>query len=146
MSTTQENVNDKTTLNDQIKDSISSLQEMLNNNSSTDAAAFSYQIMAQATGLAMLNVVNQQQQMFILQNAITVATAKAVLEAKPEEAMKIINEVIKNTNVLESFNGLKSFMDELTKTYHDILKNSPANKQESAKETKKKTEADTKAK
>ncbi len=146
MSTSQEKGNDQTTLNDQIKDSISSLQKMLNDNAGNDAAALSYQVMAQATGLAMLNVVNQQQQMFILQNAITAATAKAVLEAKPEEAVRIINDVIKNSNMLETFNGLKNFMDELTKTYHDLREKATAKKEEPATETKKKSDSGSKTK
>jgi hypothetical protein len=118
-----------TALNDQIADSISALQNLTTSNSDEGIALMTYQIMAQATALAMLNAVNQQQQMYILHNAVTAATAKAALDSKPEEAVEIINKAMNNTNILETFNGLKNFMDELTKTCN-VLKEKMANKEE----------------
>ncbi|MFA5925144.1 MAG: RebB family R body protein [Methylococcaceae bacterium] len=118
-----------TSLNDQIADSISAMQHLITSSSDEGITLMTYQIMAQATGLAMLNAVNQQQQMYILHNAVTAATAKAALDSKPEEAIKIINEAMNNSNILETFNGLKNFMDELTKTYN-ALKEKMAMKEE----------------
>ena len=122
-----------TSLNDQIKDSIAAMQDAIKNNSDEDIALMTYLIMAQSAGLAMLNAVNQQQQMYILQNAVTTAAAKSALNSSPEDAIKIVNDAIKNSNVLETFSGLKSFMDDLTKTYND-LKNKTTAKKEKASE------------
>ena len=127
-------------INDQITDSITAMQDLLKENSDGNVALLSYQIMAQATAMAMLNAVNQQQQMYILQNAVTTATAKAVLKSKPEEAIKIVNEAMNKSNVLETFNGLKNFMDDLTSTYNDLKKKAPA-----GSESKQETESTKKA-
>lgn len=131
MSVTEENTPKPNELNEQILDSISSMKNLIGENAGENISLISYQIMAQAAGLAMLNAVNQQQQIYILQNAATTATVKSVLESKPEEAIKIINEVVKNNNVLETFNGLKKFMDDLTESYNDIKDKSGLKKDES---------------
>ena len=130
---------EETTLNDQIADSISAMHDFFKNNAERDVGLIAYQIMAQSAGLAMLNAVNQQQQMYILQNAVTTAAAKAALESNPEEAVKIINDAMKQSDILETFNGLKNFMDDLTNTYNDVIKKSPAKEKTSSKETNTKT-------
>ena len=118
---------DKTSINDQVTDSVAELQKMLLENKEGNMQAISYQIMAHAAGLAMLNAVYQQQQMYILQNAVTTATAKAVLESKPDEAVKIVKEFMNENDLLKTFSGLKDFMDDLNKTYEDIMKKKPEN-------------------
>ncbi len=127
---------EKTSINDQIADSVASLQKMLLENKEGNMQALSYQIMAHAAGLAMLNAVNQQQQMYILQNAVTTATAKAALESKPEEAVSILKDLMNENDLLQTFSGLKSFMDDLNKTYQDII-----NKKPESSEVKKNTTA-----
>ena len=133
---------DKTTLNDQIADSISAMQDLLKDNAEGDAALIAYQMMAQSAGLAMLNAVNQQQQMYILQNAATTAAAKAALESNPEDAVKIISDAMAQSNVLETLNGLKNFMDSLTNTYNDLRKKASANDKSSNTKTETKTSAE----
>lgn len=114
-----------TFLNDQIADSVSALKNLLGEDAKGNISLIAYQIMVQAAGLAMLNAVNQQQQMYILQNAATTAAAKAVLNSKPEDADKVFNDAMKsfaslNSNLIETFNGLKGFMDDLIHTYNDL--------------------------
>ena len=123
MSEDKKETTGQTSLNDQIIDSIASMQSLLHGNSGDDVSLIAYQVMAQAAGLAMLNAVNQQQQMYILQNAVTTAAAKSALESNPDEALKIINDVLKNNSVVDILNGLKNFIDELTKTYNELKKN-----------------------
>lgn len=119
---------EKTSINDQIADSVAELQKMLLDNKDGNMQALSYQIMAHSAGLAMLNAVFQQQQMYIIQNAVTTATAKAVLESKPEEAVKIVKEFMNENDLLKTFSGLKDFMDDLNNTYEDVINKSPENK------------------
>lgn len=113
---------EKNNLNDQISDSIAVMQKLMSETKEENVMAIAYQIMAHAAGLAMLNAVNQQQQMYILQNAATAATAKAALDKNPEEAIKIINASLNNNTMLETFNGLKNFIDDLNKTYGNFKK------------------------
>lgn len=121
---------EKSSINDQVADSVASLQKMLLENKDGNIQALSYQIMAHAAGLAMLNAVYQQQQMYILQNAVTTATAKAVLESKPEDAVKIVKEFMNENDLLKTFSGLKNFMDDLNTTYEDIINKKPENSAE----------------
>lgn len=107
-------------LNNQILDSIDELQKIISGNKDENVIAIAYQVMAHSAGIAMINAVNQQQQMYILQNAVTTAAAKAALESNPEEAVKIINDSINNNSMLQTLTGLKNFIDDLNKTYDDL--------------------------
>lgn len=116
----EENMTEQTSLNNQIIDSIEFLKKVISGTEEENVMAIAYQIMAHAAGMAMLNAVNQQQQMYILQNAVTTATAKSALEKSPEEAIKIINASLNNSTMIETIKELKIFMDDLTKSYNDI--------------------------
>ena len=111
---------DNTSVNDQITDSITQIQKMLADDSGENIQAFSYQLMAHAIGLAMYNAVHQQQQRYILQNAITTAAAKAILEASPEKALKLAEEGLGGDSFTQTLSELKAMMDNLNNTYKDM--------------------------
>lgn len=122
MSTTTSNNSSKTTstVNSQVTDSIKAINGLLKDNLDADLSLMAYQVMTQAAGMAMLNVVNQQQQLYTLQNTVTTVAAKAMLESNPEEAVKLMNDAVKNSNVTENIKELKSLMDELTSSYNNL--------------------------
>ena len=72
-----------------------------------------YQVLTQAAGMAMLNIVNQQQQLHILQNTVVTVAAKSMLESNPEEAVKLMEQTIANNNVAKSIQDLKTIIDDL---------------------------------
>lgn len=111
---------DNSSVNDQITDSITQIQKMLADDSGENIQAFSYQLMAHAIGLAMYNAVHQQQQRYILQNAITTAAAKAILEASPEKALKLAEEGLGGDSFTQTLSELKAMMDNLNNTYKDM--------------------------
>jgi hypothetical protein len=113
-------VADNSSVNDQITDSITQIQKMLADDSGENIQAFSYQLMAHAIGLAMYNAVHQQQQRYILQNAITTAAAKAILEASPEKALKLAEEGLGGDSFTQTLSELKAMMDNLNNTYKDM--------------------------
>lgn len=108
------------TVNSQVTDSIKAINGLLKENPDADLSLMAYQVMTQAAGMAMLNVVNQQQQLYTLQNTVTTVAAKAMLESNPEEAVKLMNDAVKNSNVTENIKELKSLMDELTSSYNNL--------------------------
>ncbi len=112
---------DNTSVNDQITDSITQIQKMLADDNGENVQAFSYQLMAHAIGLAMYNAVHQQQQRYILQNAITTAASKAILEASPEKALKMAEEGLGGDNFTQTLTELKEMMDSLNSTYKDVM-------------------------
>ena len=114
---------DTTSINDQIKDSIEQIQALLADDDGQNTRALSYQLMSHAASLAFYNTVHQQQQMYVLQNAITTAAAKAILEASPEDALKYAKEGFASQDMTGTLTELKKFMDDLNETYKDLREN-----------------------
>lgn len=100
------------TVNSQIIDAIKQVNGFLKD-SSFSLESISGQITAQAASIAMMNIVQQQQQLHTLQNAVTAAAAKAMLNSSPQEAIQLMNDVIKENNVTNSLKDLKELMYEL---------------------------------
>ena len=110
----------KSAINDQIADSVSSIQEFLKKHSDDNLSIMAHQVMTQATGMAMLNLVNQQQQLYTLQNTVTTVAVKSMLTSNPEEAVKLMNETVKNNNFSENYKEIKKLMDELSSSYNVV--------------------------
>ncbi len=71
------------------------------------------QVMTHAVGLAMENAVSQQQQTYILRNAITTAAAKAILETSPEQALQFAKEALSGEDVVSSLSGLTDLLEKV---------------------------------
>ncbi|NQY30273.1 MAG: RebB family R body protein [Flavobacteriaceae bacterium] len=123
MNIAEETKQTKSAINDQIADSIITIQELFKKHSGGDLNIMAHQVMTQATGMAMLNLVNQQQQLYTLQNTVTTVAVKAMLASNPEDAVKLMNETVKNNNFAENYKEIKILMDELSKSYSEIREN-----------------------
>lgn len=108
----ESNSSQKSSVNSQVIDSIKEINSLLKEGD-TNLTSISNQILTQATGMAMLNVVNQQQQLFMLQNTVTTVAAKAMLESSPLEAVKLMDDVIKSNNAANSIKELQTLINEL---------------------------------
>ena len=106
------NNNSGKTVNTQIIDAIKQVNSLLKD-SSFSLDSISNQITTQASSIAMMNIVQQQQQLYTLQNAVTAAAAKAMLNSSPQEAIQLMNDVIKENNVTNSLKDLKELIDSL---------------------------------
>lgn len=107
-------------VNDQIRDSISQISEIMRDGEGSTVRAMSYQVMAHTIAMSMYNTVHQQQQLYILQNAATTAAIKEALKSNPAEAAKIAQQAIIDTDLTKTISQLKTMMDELNETYKDI--------------------------
>lgn len=65
------------TVNSQITDAVAQVNEVVGGASASQVRAMADQVMAHAIGLAMHNAVAQQQQAYILRNAVTTAATRA---------------------------------------------------------------------
>lgn len=130
MSDPKTNSTTNTTVNHQVTDSIKAINDLIKDSPETDLSLMAYQVMTQAAGMAMLNVVNQQQQLYMLHNSVTTVAAKSMLESNPADAVKLMNETIENTDVSKSILELKSLMDELTASYNNLKNAAKSNKKE----------------
>ncbi len=78
-------------LNDQIRDAVEQINAAAGGVDRGLITAAAYQAIAQAIALAMQNAVAQQQQGYILRNALTAAAASAILDGKKEEANSVLS-------------------------------------------------------
>lgn len=108
----QKTGSEHSTVNSQIIDSIKEINKILSEEGG-DVKTIANQVLAQAISMAMLNIVNQQQQMYILQNAVTTAATKAMLDSSPEEAVKLMNSVMENNSGAKDLKDLKDLLAEL---------------------------------
>jgi L-serine deaminase len=104
---------DESPVNSQITDAVSQTNETIDGSSQAQARAMADQVMAHAIGLAMQNAVAQQQQAYILRNAVTTAAARAILEASPEEALRFAREVLSNDDVAQTIERLGKLMNDI---------------------------------
>ena len=102
----------KSSINSQILDSIKTVNEIMADQDG-DIKRIANQVLTQAISMAMLNIVNQQQQMYILQNAVTTAATKTILDSNPEEAVKLMNSVLEANTGTQDLKDLKDLLSEL---------------------------------
>jgi len=111
-------------VNDQVRDAVEQINAMLEDGGS-NVRAMSYQVMAHTIGLSLYAAVHQQQQLFILKNAVTTAAVKKALANDPADAMKLIEEASASSDLAKTIEQLKTLMDDLNATYSDLAKLSP---------------------
>jgi L-lactate utilization protein LutB len=99
-------------VNEQIIDAIKQVNAFLKE-SDFSLDSISNQLAVQVAGLAMINIVNQQQQLYTLQNAVTATAAKAMLASSPQEAVQMMNEIVKENNLTNSLKDLKQLIKEI---------------------------------
>lgn len=105
-------MDEQTAVNNRDADPVRQTSDLLEGGAATGPAAAQL-LMAHAVGIAMLNVVAQQQQQHILQNALVTAAAKAALESRTEEAVRLAREAMTGMDVVATLRGLKDLMREL---------------------------------
>jgi hypothetical protein len=93
-------------VNDQIADAVAQINRTIGEASESQARAMADQVMAHAVALAMQNAVAQQQQAYILRNAVTTAAARAILESSPEDALRFAREVLSGDDVAQTLERL----------------------------------------
>ncbi len=99
-------------VNSQIIDAIKQVNSFLKD-SDFSLDSVSNQLALQALGLAMINIVNQQQQLYTLQNAVTASAAKSMLASSPQEAVQMMNDIVKENNLTNSLKDLKELINQL---------------------------------
>lgn len=104
---------DTDSLNDQIRDAVEQIQALLAGSSSEMSVATSQQLMAHAAALAMLNAVAQQQNAYILRNAVTAAAARAMLASDPEKAVELARELLGDERLGDPLAELRQLMREV---------------------------------
>lgn len=102
---------DDNAVNDQIADATAQVDQTVGGSSEALARAMADQVMAHAIGLAMHNAVAQQQQAYTLRNAVTAAVARAILEASPEDALRLAREALPGDDVVQTIDRLGELLN-----------------------------------
>lgn len=103
-------MNAESTINSQITDAVSQVDETVTGSSAATGEAMAQQVMAQAIGLAVQNAVHAQQQLYALRTAATTAAVKAVLQSSPEDALKIAKEMLQGRDLADTLTRLNKLM------------------------------------
>lgn len=103
---------DQTEVNSQIIDAVTQVNETVGGSSEALARAMADQVMAQAIGMAMQNAVAQQQQLYILRNAVTTAAARAILDSSPEEALRFASEALNSDDIAQTLERLSALVKD----------------------------------
>ncbi len=116
-------------LNQQITDSIKQMQQLMSDSDGEGISNYINLVTAHAVSLALYNTVQQQQQAYILQNAITTAAAKAILETNPENALALAREGFGDNNLADTIESLFTVLASVDTSTQASPKNSPQSEQ-----------------
>jgi 23S rRNA maturation-related 3'-5' exoribonuclease YhaM len=101
---------DETEVNSQITDAITQINASVGDSSEALARAMAHQIMAHAVAVAIQNAVAQQQHLYMLRNAVTTATVRAILDSDPERALHFADEALKGDDLAQTIERLSGLL------------------------------------
>lgn len=107
-------MSEPSTVNDQITDAVAQVRHLIAGFEDDAGKAIALQVLSHAVGLAIYNAVAQQQQLYTLRNAVTVAAVKAILASDPERALSFAEEALSDRDVVSTLNGLREVMEDLS--------------------------------
>jgi hypothetical protein len=58
----------------------------------------------------MQNAVAQQQQLYILRNAVTTAAARSILDSSPEDALRFASEALNSDDIAQTLERLSALV------------------------------------
>ncbi|MZR31786.1 RebB family R body protein [Sneathiella litorea] len=102
-------------VNSQITGSIAQTNLSVLGDAPAEAMGILYQQMAHTIGLALQNVISQQQHSYSIHNAITIAASKQLLNSDPAAAAKASQELIAGSAIPENLAALQAVVNELGK-------------------------------
>lgn len=103
---------DETEVNSQITDAVTQINASVGDTSEALARAMANQIMAHAVALAIQNAVAQQQHVYMLRNAVTTATVRAILDSNPEQALHFADEALKSEDLAQTIERLSALLKD----------------------------------
>jgi hypothetical protein len=123
----------ETAFNDQIRDAVEQVQATLAGSEQTVVTAGVYQAVAHTIALALQNAVAQQQNGYILRNALTTAAANAVLDGKKADAIfRLAESRLLVPNIAEEVNALLGALGSVNRELSSWTGATPKPKADSA--------------
>ncbi|MFT6557282.1 MULTISPECIES: RebB family R body protein [Sneathiella] len=102
-------------VNSQVTDAISQTSMKVVGEAPAEAVGMLYQQMAHSIGLALQNVIAQQQHSYSIHNAITLAASRQLLTTDPMAAAKASQDLISGSAVTDNLAALQAVVSEMSK-------------------------------
>ncbi|TNE37273.1 MAG: R body protein [Alphaproteobacteria bacterium] len=102
-------------VNSQITGAVAQANLSVLGDAPAEAMAILYQQMAHTVGLALQNVIAQQQHSYSIHNAITIAASKQLLSTDPAAAAKASQDLIAGSAIPENLAALQAVVNEIGK-------------------------------
>ncbi len=102
-------------INSQVTDAISQTSLKVLGEAPAEAVGILYQQMAHSVGLALQNVIAQQQHSYSIHNAITLAASRQLITTDPVAAAKASQALITDSAVADNLTAIQSVVDKMGK-------------------------------
>ena len=102
-------------VNSQITDAIAQTSMKVIGEAPAEATGILYQQMAHSIGLALQNVIAQQQHSYSIHNAVTLAASRQLLTTDPAAAAKASQDLISGSSITDNLAALQSVVSEMGK-------------------------------
>jgi len=106
---------EETYVNSQVTDAVAQTSMKVLGDAPAEAVGILYQQMAHSIGLALQNVIAQQQHSYTIHNAITLAASRQLLTVDPLAAAKASQELMADSSITENLAALQSVVSEMGK-------------------------------
>lgn len=100
-------------VNSQVTGSVAQKSLSVIGEAPSEAMAMLYQQMAHSIGLALQNVIAQQQHSYSIHNAVTIAASKQLLASDPAAAAKASQELIAGSAIPENIAALQAVVNDI---------------------------------
>ncbi|WP_169569638.1 RebB family R body protein [Sneathiella limimaris] len=102
-------------VNSQITDAIGQTNLQVVGEAPAEAVGMLYQQMAHSIGLALQNVISQQQHSYSIHNAITLAASRQLIATDPVAAAKASQALINDSGVAENLAAIQDVVSKMGK-------------------------------
>ncbi len=106
---------EKSYVNSQVTDAVTQTSMTVVGEAPAEAVGMLYQQMAHSIGLALQNIIAQQQHSYSIHNAITLAASRQLLTTDPAAAARASQELITDSAVTDNLAALQAVVSELGK-------------------------------
>ncbi|OUR80223.1 hypothetical protein A9Q83_02000 [Alphaproteobacteria bacterium 46_93_T64] len=104
---------EETYVNSQVTDAVAQTSMKVLGEAPAEAVGILYQQMAHSIGLALQNVIAQQQHSYTIHNAITLAASRQLLTVDPAAAAKASQELMADSAVTDNLAALQSVVSKM---------------------------------
>ena len=105
---------EETYVNSQVTDAVAQTSMKVLGEAPAEAVGVLYQQMAHSIGLALQNVIAQQQHSYTIHNAITLAASRQLLTVDPIAAAKASQDLMEDSSITDNLVALQSIVSGMS--------------------------------